>query len=404
MARRESIIIRPHLNDCGGNLSKAWYVEWKWRIPGVPEMQRGRHYKDLNKGTRIARLKVAVKVIQEINDWFNRGEHLEGGPRMIYSDQIQYRNEAKMYGIKKQSVITTRTFLSEFLTKTKAQVNSKSYESYVSKLRIFNAWLELNKLNEIGVAYLEKKHIMDFFIWLNNERSLARATVDKYQQILHAFFRFLLDEKEVIISNPVPSNVKIGRVVDQAPIPIQSGDIEKLRAIIHENDQQLWLACQIQYYCAIRPGTELRLMKLQWIDWDRSLIRIPAPEAKNSLTQNVKMPSALINEMKDVYMLHTIKNKNLFVFGKDGRPGPEPLGMNTMRNRFNKFRDELNLSKQYKFYSWKHTGAINASENGMNPYDLQNHLRHSSLEITQKYLSKRKGNDEKDIDPFFQKI
>ena len=56
---------------------------------------------------------------------------------------------------------------------------------------------------------------------------------------------------------------------------------------ISKDDPQLWLACQIQYYCAIRPGTELRLMKLKWIDFDKATFRIPNIEAKNNQTEIV---------------------------------------------------------------------------------------------------------------------
>jgi integrase len=405
MGRRETVIIKPHLNDCNGDLSQKWFVEWKWRIPGVPDIQRRRHYKGLNPpATAEERQAEADRVIKEVNDWFAKGEHLHGGTRIIYADQIQYRNEAKMYGDKKNGVITSRAYLSEFLSDVKFRVNKKSYESYQSKMRIFNSWLELNHLGEIAVSYITREHIIKFLIYLSEDRNLSIASVDKYQQILHVFFRFF-EEKKVINENPVTRIPhRLGQEVDQAPLPIQSDDLARLSQLIQEEDQQLWLGCQIQYFCALRPGEELRLMKLQWIDFDRGLIRIPSTQAKNNKTQNVKIPTILIDEMKNVYQLHLIKNKDLYVFGKNGFPGPEHLGKNTMTNRFNKFRDRLKLSQQYKFYSWKHTGAIDASNQGMNPYDLKNHLRHSSLETTERYLQKRRGNEERDIDPFFKKI
>jgi len=405
MGRRETVIIKPHLNNCKGDLTQKWFVEWKWRIPGIPDMQRRRHYKGLvPPATMEQRNAEANRIIKEVNEWFAKGEHLNGGPRIIYADEIQYSQEAKLYGEKKKSVITSRTYLSEFLIHVKSQVNSKSYESYQSKMRVFNAWLEKNHISEIAVAYITREHVIKFLKYLADERNLSRASVDKYQQILHAFFRYNEEEKKVITSNPIKKMPKLGKVVDQAPLPMQTDVVLKLSELIKKEDQQLWLACQIQYYCAIRPGVELRLMKIQWLDLERGIIRIPAPEAKNNKTQNVKIPTVLIDDMKNVYQLHTIQNKDLFVFGKDGRPGPEHLGKNTLTTRFNKFRDKLGLSQQYKFYSWKHTGAVNASDQGMNPYDLKNHLRHSSLEVTEKYLAKRRGNEERDIDPFFKKI
>ena len=48
MARRESIIIFPHLNDCKGDLTKDWYVEYKYLIPGEIKKRIDRKYTGLN--------------------------------------------------------------------------------------------------------------------------------------------------------------------------------------------------------------------------------------------------------------------------------------------------------------------------------------------------------------------
>lgn len=149
MPRREAIIILPKLNDCKGDLSKPWFVEWGYRLPGIPGMKRERQYKGLNAASAQQRRKVATRIIEEKTVWLKSGEYLDGEKRIIYSDEIQYRNEARMYGDKKESIITARTHLSEFLCRIKTQVNTKSYQSYQSKMRIFCSWLDINKLSEI---------------------------------------------------------------------------------------------------------------------------------------------------------------------------------------------------------------------------------------------------------------
>lgn len=62
------------------------------------------------------------------------------------------------------------------------------------------------------------------------------------------------------------------------------------------------------------------------------------------------MASQLYEEL--VFQRIDIASSDLYVFGKYGRPGEEPLGKNTLRNRFNRIRDDLDLSKTYKLYSW----------------------------------------------------
>lgn len=78
-------------------------------------------------------------------------------------------------------------------------------------------------------------------------------------------------------------------------------------------------------------------------------------------------------------------------------PGPDPLGKNYMRLHFNKYRDMLSLSKEYKFYSMKHTGAGMLLDNGFNLKELMEHLRHQDINSTYHYIRRYKGNSSEKI-------
>jgi len=402
MPRKQSIIIFPSLNDRGGDLSRKWYVEYKWRIPGETKQRIERIYKGLDGGTDKERRKIANKVIAEKTQWLKSGEYLNGNVKKVYADELLYRNEAKMYGQAHEQVVTTRTNLSEFLTVMKQKVNAKSYENYVSKLRIFSAWLKSNDLHTIHIKNISRKNIIDFSAYLSENQKLSRLTIKKYIQIIHTFFDYEL-EIGTIDRNPAEKIPTMGKIVDCAAVPFVADDRARLKEAISKDDPQLWLACQMQFYCAIRPGTELRLIKLKWIDWDNSLIRIPNMEAKNNKTEIVNMPSFLIDEMKELY-IDKCKDKELYLFGKNGRPGTEPPGKNTLRNRFNRYREALGINPAHKFYSWKHTGAAELLKNGAQPYDVKNHLRHASFATTEIYLKKIRGNDPEKISNFTTKI
>lgn len=402
MARKQAIIVYPHLNDCGGDLSKQWYVEYKWRIPGEDKMRKERIYNGMSIVSKAERLKAAKLVIKEKTEWLKSGAYLQGNEKKVYADELLYRNDAKLYGHAREQVVTTRTNLSEFLAVIKQKVNAKSYENYVSKMRIFNSWLERNKLNELNIKNITRKNIIDFSVFLSEEQKLSRLTIKKYIQIIHTFFDYELG-LEIVDRNPAEKIPVMGKIVDCAPVPFKADERSRLKDAISKDDPQLWLACQIQYYCAIRPGTELRLMKLKWIDFDKATFRIPNVEAKNNQTEIVGIPTFLIDEMKAL-QLHLFADKDLYVFGKFGRPGDEPLGKNTLRNRFNRYREALEISEEHKFYSWKHSGAIALIDNGAKPYDLKNHLRHASFNTTEIYLKKQNGNLDNKISDFATEI
>jgi len=402
MGRKTSIIIFPTLNDRGGDLSRKWYVEWKYQIPGEPEKRIERVYKGLATGTNAERRKIANAIIDEKTEWLKSGEYLSGSLKKVYEDELMYRNEAKIYGKYKSNVITSRTYLSEFLSMKKQTFkNPKSYMDFQSKLRIFNVWLEKNKLDQLSIKLIKRQHIIDFSKYLSEDENLSRLTIDKYIQCISAFFENeLLNQR--IESNPVLKIPKMGKIVDCSAVPFHNNDREKLKNAISNVDPQLWLACQIEYYCAIRPGTELRLMKIKWIDFDKKCFRIPNIEAKNSLTEIVVIPDQLMSEM--IKMNLQTYHFDLYLFGKNGCPGTIPLGKNTLRNKFNRYRDALNISTEYKFYSWKHTGAIQLLENGVKEHDLQNHLRHKSYTTTEVYLKKKTPQRNSTVNQFTSDI
>lgn len=128
-------------------------------------------------------------------------------------------------------------------------------------------------------------------------------------------------------------------------------------------------------------------MKIKHIDLFSRQIKIPSELAKNNTSEIIEIPEVLLKEIQ--YINISQYDENFFLFGKFGIPGSIALGKNTLRNRFNRFRDILGISEEKKFYSWKHTGAIALINNGAHPYDVKEHLRHKQFETTEKYLKNK---------------
>jgi hypothetical protein len=72
-------------------------------------------------------------------------------------------------------------------------------------------------------------------------------------------------------------------------------------------------------------------------------------------------------------------------------PGLKPLGENNLRNRFNIIRDSLNLPREYKLYSFKHTGNARTADAGISMYDRQRQNGHTSMRSTEQYLKNKIG-------------
>jgi integrase len=262
-------------------------------------------------------------------------------------------------------------------------------QTYKSKLRIFMSFLEDKKLSGKSADMIHNDVIIEFLKKITIDNNLARRSVEKYQQILYTLFKYI-EMKKGISKNPVTNVPRLGCLKDEAPAAIPAWIRKKLQHEIEHEDPQLWMAICFIYYSAIRPGTELRLMKLSQINYSSRTITIKNYLAKNGRTEVVDIPDQLYHLIVNVWKLQDY-DQSLFIFGKEHYPGKCPSGKNAMRMKFNKYRDRLNLPKEIKYYSWKHSGAQELADAGANTYELQRHLRHRELSTTEVYLRKRIG-------------
>lgn len=399
--RRKQIIILPELK-CGAD--GRWYVQYSSRNPITDEMKRFRLFDGLQDcKTEEERMRIASKIIDEYTEKLTSGWSPFDKPKVIYEDQIMYQNAANVYGRLKNDRITVRTYLSEFIDDKKPEISEKTYQTYVSKLRLFCFYIESIGLINKDISSINNDVIVDYLKVTAKKKNLSRVTMEKYQQILFTFFEWLKDRKKAIKENPVTHIPKVGVIKDNAAAGMPEHFRAKLKNAILPGDPQLWLCCMIQYYTAIRPGNELRNLRISDINFQLANITVKNVHAKNGRTESTDMPDALMDSLINEYH---IKNypQEYYLFGKDGVPGLVPVGKNTLRMRFNKIRDELNLPQEIKLYSWKHSGAQALIESGVNTYDLCRHLRHKNINATEHYLRKRVGQRSSSIKHNFPQI
>ena len=379
-------MILPHLVDAGGDVSKDWYVEYALRNPYTGEMRRFREYAGF-KGLSSAseRYALAEKIVESIKAKIAGGWTPFQDMATTYEDNIMMDHVAKRWGNEREGLVTIRKHLSEFLGLKKAEVSKSSYQTYQSKLRIFCEWAEHNGLDKIHVGYITSEHIHDFLRSMAEAKGLSRLTMEKYGQILHSFFDWLIRVKKIMKENPVTDLPRVGKVVDQAPKPIPDKERSLLLAAMRKYDHQLWVVCQLQYYCAIRPG-ECRLLKVGDIDFESGVIRVPQDVSKNRQTEAVSMPAQIVNLFRKEGFDQA--DKSLYLFSASGYPGMKAVGKNSFRNRFNVLRDKLHLSSEYKLYSFKYTGGVKLVNAGIDTWELQRHFRHKSIDTTEHYIRK----------------
>lgn len=278
--------------------------------------------------------------------------------------------------------------LPNFLADKGIALSGRTLISYKGKTEDFGRWLLIRELRNVSLRKISQETISDYFVYLAKDRDLDRPTCEKYFLVLRSFFRYALKYGYVDFV-PFDFVTFPTKKKDMSSEVIAKDDLSLLLRTIQGKDEQLYLACMVQYYCFIRPGTELRLMKIGDMDFQQGVIRIPMLAAKNRTTETVTMPNQLIDLCREYKLDET--DKSLYVFGKGRQPSKVALSGNMFRYRFNKIRDELGLSKGIKLYSFKCTGVTNLHSSGVPMRGLMDQLRHKKLDSTQHYLRKHAG-------------
>lgn len=399
---RKKLIILPQLNDQNGDIEKKWFVYFSWRNPKTGKMERVRMHKGLHKiKDQKARYQEANKIISEYTEKLKAGWTPLLQDDVIYSDDLRYHNVAKMFGRKKAGNKTFNYFANEYIDKKTIGLQEETVSTYRSRLRIFDMWLQKKGYSDYEISVINNSVIMEFFAFLIREEQLSANTTNKYKWLLNSVFDLAIDRNSLQV-NPVHSVPQNRNVSDKTPRPIQDHDIEEFKNELMK-DPQLWLTVQLEFYCFLRPGKEIRLLQIKHFDFVRGSITVPKTLAKTNRDKVVIIPAHFLNVLRNEYQFHKY-DREFFIIGKNGKPGPTPLGKNNMRFRFVKIRKKLNMPEAYKLYSWKHTGNVRAAEADIPLYDRQQQNGHQSSRTTEIYTKNKMGHDSRAIREAFPKL
>lgn len=385
--RTKNLISYPRYNRQNGDLTKRWYVEFSYRLPSDEELHRYRVYTGLCSGTVEERDAIGNYLLEYYNDYLKSGAYLNQKPNLNPLKQSESHRPEQQRWMREKKSMMIDALIPRYLDYVKPNIRKKTHQDYSTKLNIFRDFVNKN-IAGTTVPMIQRKMIIPFFEQLATQNGLCRKTIEKYMQAVRSFFTWCEDVGvREDNTNPVTRVPKFGNVIDCSPGVFDLDERKRLKNAIKDKEPFLWLACEMLYYCAIRPGTEMRLMKIGDIDFATKNICVRAELAKNKTTEYVGIPNVLLQYMFDLHL--NMFDKDLYVFGRYGAPSSIPMGKNTMRNRFNSYRELLKISPDKKFYSWKHSGAISAAQNGATVFELKDQLRHKSVVTTEEYLRKR---------------
>lgn len=386
--KRVVLVRLPKLHDWGGDMNKQWFIFFSCRNPLTGKMQRFRKYDGLQKcKTEPERRAEAERQLKLYAEKLKTGwtPFTEAENRVIYNDQLQYAAVAEIYGRARLAVKNFGFYGSMFLDAMHG-VEPSTVQSYRSKLRIVNTWLQKKGLHEHHICELDNRTVQEFFRFLIETRKISRKTFKDYRLVLLKVFDLAIAEGSVVVS-PVHSLPACLRETDMAPRPIQEFDIHSFLTAIDEADAQLGLYIRFEFNCFMRPK-EIRHMRVKWIDFAAGTITTPRTVLKTKHDRISVIPQAFLSVLRQKLMN---QNREHYVFSRGGVPGPVMLGKNNMRYRFVAIRKALNMPYEYKLYSWKHSGNVRAEQMDIPMVDRMHQNGHTSIRTTEVYTRNRIG-------------
>lgn len=348
---------------------KCWYISYYCFNPESGKLDIKR-IKLNNIKNAVDRRKYAYEIIKRLNQKLDTGWN----PFTEKEGKKAYLkiNDAFDHYLK----VVTHKFKNQ-------DIRNETYYGYTSYLDILKKWLKDKKLSDIYVYQFDKGIINKFLEYIYVDKARASKTRDNYLIFLRVLSTFLL-ENEYCAIKPTDGISILGKAHRKAKNRnvIEDEDRKRLKEYLTEKNDNMLLACEVLYYCFIRPK-EMSYIKIKHINIDKQTIFIPGETAKNYKDAIVTMPNAL----KDHFLKLNITNypAEYFLFSDNLQPGANRRDEKQFRDYWAKIKKALNFPDTYKFYSLKDSGITNLIAQTGDPRIIRDQARHHSISITDMY-------------------
>lgn len=344
------------------SLDKDWYVDYYIWDYSNKKLKRKRVM--LAHPTEKERLKEGQEICEDLLKILEKGAYING-PEI-------------------KAALKVSTNLSDaldtYLVHLRKNVKDSTFSSRRTHIRRFKKFLLSRAYESMQLQHFTSDYALAFGDYMNSHLKISNRTRNNNIAELVTVFNFFLKRK-LIKDNPFTD-------FDKLPAPAKRHTAFRDDQILEfktasKSDPQLWLFCQFIYYLAIRPRKELRYLKIK--DIGTETVTINSENAKSSRKDYIRIPAALEKEIEKAGLRNY--DPEFYVFGANGHPGEKPTYKNQIYRRHRVILEKIGaLNQDIDQYSWKHTGAIALWKATQNIQLLKEHLRHTDVASTLKYL------------------
>ena len=367
--KQSSIIPMVAFKPAELRIGTDWLIVYYAKDPQSDKLVRFR-----NRVPKMSNKKERLRFAQKMIDTLNEQLYSGWSPYMGNLTEVKTIDYCFDYYLK--------TLSKELSDGVKRKSTCNNYKHFITAFTEYLSIYQKNAKFISDISTLICDHFLDR-IYIEKEKS-AR-TYNFYLMCMRTFFNFCLS-KGFIKENPV-KNTKLKTIKEKTRVVLNQKEKKQLQ-LLREDNFHFYVFCMTTYYCFIRPN-ELKKLKVEHVNIEKSYITIPSSISKNRKTENVTIPNIFIEELKE----HIGKaSKDLFLFGKKFAPGKQAV-TNLFYNWEN-VRKKYGFRKEVQFYSLKDTGITDMLNAGVPAIKVRDQARHSDLKITEIYTARNNSADE----------
>jgi integrase len=363
----------PKLNDCGGDLSKKWFIYFSYRHPASGKMVRFKEYSGFGKlSTKAERYSYSKILIDKLK------RKLRKGWNPFMDENILYDASSKAVAVQSTHKSIDQ-HLQKILNTNVRSRNPHTVANYRCYIRNLLTYLKERNLSDCDINVITEAHAEDFLSWLTTEKHLSNKTRNEHLSLFKRLFQVMV-RKEIIVKNAFEFCITLKHY--RKPREYYRDQIRTVLLQEFEQDKLLLLFVELIYYTLRRPA-ELRKLRIRHINMEQAVFVFDEEIAKTDEQETVDIPVQLYRKLLEMD-LHKYP-EDFFLLTTQGRPGVKQIGKNFFYKKWIKIRDRFGLPSHYGLYQWKHTASVSLILSGVDLKTIQEHGGWSTLSMVENY-------------------
>ncbi len=381
----------PRYGDKLGNMGKKykpptlhmtgrkWYVEFYYRVPDSLRTayknkiwERFKVYENINR-VKSAEYSYLLKESVEyaLKQGFNPFEE---------ELQAQAEQKSKIVRSKEWTILQAINYFKQKWSDR--GLNPDSLSKYIRVADRLIQWLIQCGFQRLPASEIKSEHLEAELTYYKNKLKWSNRTYNNELEFQATIFNFLAKKK---INNDKPHSdidkqkapSKKHRYYDELLLPQVKAEISKV-------DPYLAFAAECVYSLCIRSDKELKNFKVGNIFPERKQVFLTAGGTKTNADRFIPMTNELIASFRERGIIGM--PRDWYVFGQDGKPGPEPMGTHWAAVRFRQVRRNLKISTDFTLQGFKHTKVVHMKKDGAKDDEIMAVTGHKDFGSYAKYL------------------